>query len=65
LSIRSAIRAIRRASYARHLEADHGLPGTAVEAMRDHGADLREFHRQDHHNDAALGLGGQVHEVGT
>ncbi len=61
MSIRSAIRAIRRPSYARHLEVDHGLPGAAVEAIRDSGADLRDFHGQDHDNDAALGLGEHPH----
>jgi len=65
LGVRSAIRAIRRPSYASHLEADHGLPDTTVEAMRNYGADLRKFHREDHQSDAVLGLGGQEHEVGA
>ncbi len=63
MSMRSASRATWRPSYARHLEVDHGLPGTAVEAIRDSGTDLRDFHGRDHDNDAALGLGEHPHRA--
>ncbi len=65
MGMRSATRATEQPSYARHLEVDHGLPGPAVDAMGDRGADLREFHRQDHANDAALGLGRHSRRAGA
>jgi hypothetical protein len=65
MGMRSASRATERPSYARHLEVDHGLPGPAVEAMGDRGADLREFHGQEHENDVALGLGRYPRRAGA
>jgi hypothetical protein len=50
-----------RASCARHLKTDHCLPADAVTAIDDSGADLREFHGEEHDNDAALGLDGGSH----
>jgi hypothetical protein len=50
-----------RASYARHLKSDHSLPAEAVTAIDESGVDLREFHGEEHNNDAALGLGGDSH----
>jgi hypothetical protein len=50
-----------RASYARHLKSDHSLPADAVTAIDGSGVDLREFHDEEHDNDAAVGLGGDLH----
>ncbi len=52
---------IDRASYVRHLKSQHCLPADAVSAIDASGADLREFHGEEHANDAALGLGGDSH----
>ncbi len=45
-------------SIAQHLKADHVLPDDAVDVMDQRGVDLRDFHNQEHDNDAALGLSG-------
>jgi len=45
-------------SFAQHLKADHVLPDDAVDVMDRRGVDLGEFHKQEHDNDAALGLSG-------
>lgn len=41
-----------------HLKQDHQLPADAVADIDRHGVDLREFHDEEHANDAALGLDG-------
>ncbi len=64
MSMRSPSRATER-PYARHLEVDHGLPDTVVDALCDGGADLRAFHGQEHDNDAALGLGQHPRGAGA
>ncbi|MDQ6878656.1 MAG: hypothetical protein M3082_13410 [Candidatus Dormibacteraeota bacterium] len=45
-------------SIVQHLKADHVLPDDAVDVMDHRGVDLRDFHKQEHDNDAALGLSG-------
>ena len=45
-------------SYARHFRTDHHLPIDAVIAIEESGADLGDFHEQEHENDRAVGLEG-------
>ncbi len=59
MGIREAINSrTGRRAMAWHLKQDHQLPADAVADIDRHGVDLREFHDEEHANDAALGLDG-------
>jgi len=50
-----------RQGFAQHLKTDHVLPDDAIDVMDQRGVDLGEFHKQEHDNDAAIGLFGDSH----